>query len=289
LLDLLPGYSHVLIDFPQKSQKSLDFGIVPLSANLNEIKTANFVLTKNGIINGTVIDNKTLMPVPEATVRVQIASGLTGESAVISASIIKTIKTDSNGKFSFDIAAGNYDIIGQAAGYLENSTQTNAKSGEVSEIEVLLEPAGSIRGTVRDNLTNQPINKAIISLYGSGSLLKALAETDTNGNFSFPDIEPGEYNVRSAYTGFSPNTTLVNVVGHVTNNLEIYLNPTEIIVQLTPQYQHYSRGETINLTIRITNPAGTPLSGLTGVNLTLDNGTAHDGVEPISIPVTPIR
>jgi hypothetical protein len=28
-LDLLPGYSHVLIDFPQKSQKSLDFGIVP--------------------------------------------------------------------------------------------------------------------------------------------------------------------------------------------------------------------------------------------------------------------
>jgi hypothetical protein len=29
-LDLLPGYSHVLIDFPQKSQKSLDFGIVPL-------------------------------------------------------------------------------------------------------------------------------------------------------------------------------------------------------------------------------------------------------------------
>ncbi len=59
----------------------------------------------------------------------------------------------------------------------------------------------SLAGKVTDSETGEPILFGTVALYKNG-VLSLGTETDMNGNFNFPDIDPGTYDVEASYVGY---------------------------------------------------------------------------------------
>jgi len=59
----------------------------------------------------------------------------------------------------------------------------------------------SLAGKVTDSETGEPILFGTVALYENG-VLSLGTETDMNGNYNFPDIDPGTYEVEASYVGY---------------------------------------------------------------------------------------
>jgi len=59
----------------------------------------------------------------------------------------------------------------------------------------------SLAGKVTDSETGEPILFGTVALYKNG-VLSLGTETDLNGNYNFPDIDPGNYDVEASYVGY---------------------------------------------------------------------------------------
>jgi hypothetical protein len=67
---------------------------------------------------------------------------------------------------------------------------------------------GSFRGRVVDGVTGAPIESAALNLKGWGDATpQASTKTDSQGQFEFPSIEPGLYNISAEHPGHAPATT----------------------------------------------------------------------------------
>jgi hypothetical protein len=64
------------------------------------------------------------------------------------------------------------------------------------------EKSGSIRGTVVDSVTHQPLPRAEVSLVGHPTGDPKPTVTDASGAFVFDSIEPGEYQVAARHRNY---------------------------------------------------------------------------------------
>lgn len=86
-----------------------------------------------------------------------------------------------------------------------------------------LQAQTSLAGKVTDEETGEPILFGNVALYKSGVLVTG-AETDVNGNYSFPNLDPGTYDVEVSYVGYQPQRiTDVKVLAGKSNKLDIQL------------------------------------------------------------------
>lgn len=120
-------------------------------------------------------------------------------------------QTDEKGGYSLQgMTDGNYQV--NVAGQGVNYRRPFAVSGDTSgDIQL---PAVTITGTVIDSSTSQPIESAFVQAETGAetqSVSMKQAVTDSNGNFSIDDVDPGNYSVTARKTGYQLKTQSVSV------------------------------------------------------------------------------
>jgi len=160
--------------------------------HLSQIVPANPTL---GIIKGKIIDAQTGLPLSGAAVDL---SGPTPQSLV----------TASNGLFEFrDLESGNYSIAFSLSDYLGFTTTTQLNPDQTVDLGTLqmskdAEPeSGTLRGTITDSVTGQPLEGAKITVTGVA-----------NPTFTVAD---GSYQATNVPSGI-PVTATIEKDGYIT-------------------------------------------------------------------------
>ncbi|MEN0006687.1 MAG: carboxypeptidase regulatory-like domain-containing protein, partial [Bacteroidota bacterium] len=81
----------------------------------------------------------------------------------------------------------------------------------------------SLFGKVMDEESSEPVLFGSVALYKNGVLITG-TETDFDGNFNFPALDPGTYDVEVSYVGYQPKrVTGVKVLAGKANKVDIKL------------------------------------------------------------------
>jgi protocatechuate 3,4-dioxygenase beta subunit len=120
-------------------------------------------------------------------------------------------QTDDNGSYSLQgMTDGNYqvNVAGQGVNYRKVFTVSGDTAGDIQL------PGVTISGSVIDNSTSQPVDGATVQAE-AGAQTQAVsmkrAATDSNGNYSIDDVDPGNYQVTARKAGYQLKTQSVSV------------------------------------------------------------------------------
>ena len=212
-----------------------DNGIVnniPVTLNPGETDIGNdFVEEQNGSITGNVSDTN-------GNNLVGVTLSLldsTGATVTDSNGADITTTTDSNGDYTFnDVTPGNYQVqevqptgytdVSEVDGATEGGTDTDGGDNSIlNNIPVIVAPGeadtgndfveeqnGSISGNVSDTNSNNLENVTLRLLDSNGDPVNdsngaaITTTTDSNGNYTFSDVTPGNYQVAETQpTGYT--------------------------------------------------------------------------------------
>ena len=99
----------------------------PVTITADDTATLDFQLAPvDGILIGTIVNEETGAPVPNATVEV-----------VEGQNVVARGKTDSLGKFEFSLPPGTYDVVALAEGYIISEQSLAINSGETEESQFM--------------------------------------------------------------------------------------------------------------------------------------------------------
>lgn len=183
----------------------------------NATTTIDFALDPNpGAIAGQVTDAVTTDPIAGAIIKVYSGQIL-----------VSTALSDPNGDYQIpNLSPGNYILTASKATYQTQAKGATVTAGTTTIIDfALVAPPGAIAGTVTDAVTTNPIVGARVSVF-SGQAFIAGALTDVNGNYTIPDLAPGQYTViASAGTNYQTAAQGATVVGGMTTTVDFALQP----------------------------------------------------------------
>src|SRR3982751_799383 len=121
---------------------------------------------------------------------------------------------------------------------------------------------GSLRGTVSDSTSQQPVAGAQVQLVGTNRA----TSTDAAGVYRFTGVPSGQASVRVQRIGFSQRTTTVTVTDGATAAADIVLQPvvTTLSQVVVVGYGSSSRAEVTGAlsTVQASDIRGTPIAGL---------------------------
>ncbi len=216
-----------------------DTGVV-LGAGQN-VENVDFVNEKTATISGTVledIDGDGVGDLPEPGLVVSLLYS-DGTPVLDENGVAVETTTNTDGTYSFsDLSPGDYLVqttdpagfnsVGDTDGGDENQTSVNVVGTEdVTGIDFVDEQPGSISGTILEDIdgdgvgdTPVPAGITVTLLDENGDVLTSTT-TDANGDYSFPNLSPGNYEVvasdPSGYgsvldtDGGDPNSTSVTI------------------------------------------------------------------------------
>ncbi|MDX5475780.1 MAG: carboxypeptidase regulatory-like domain-containing protein, partial [Bacillaceae bacterium] len=171
-----------------------------------------------GEINGEV-KTEDGTPISNATVRID--------------SIGLETKTNALGQYRLGVGTGTYELKVTARGYEESVQLVNVPElGESIEANfTLVKVEGkTISGTVTDAVAENRIVEATVKLKEVGSnILLDEVTTDEEGNFEFPDLLDGSYELTLEANGYMPTSMIVDVEGEDVF-FEILLNSIQVAV-----------------------------------------------------------
>lgn len=90
---------------------------------------------------------------------------------------------------------------------------------------------GSISGTVRDNIDNEPLSGVRVDIIPGGTSVI----TGSNGVFSFRDMEAQDYTLNFSKEGYGSDTKKVTVVPGQNSDASVVLSQIAPILKVTPQ------------------------------------------------------
>ena len=192
-----------------------------------------------GVLQGTITDAMTLLPLASAKVLVATGTGV-------------SVLTDASGHYSMPLAPGTYTATGSATNYsslaISGITVVNATT---TTTNFALQPLpGALQGIVTNAVTGFPVQGALVALSGGLSLGKS-DTTDSEGRYSISSIIPGNYTATITQTYYDTKTATVAIPINATLTANFALTQTPGTIQGT-----------------ITGNAG-PIAGAT---VTLSNG-----------------
>lgn len=126
---------------------------------------------------------------------------------------------------------------------------------------------GDIVGVVTDAINGtQPLSGVQVSILPNGTS----TNTGSDGKFSFPQLEAGEYKIQFIKEGYETNTKSVTVVpGQVTNaDIQLTAVKQDALIQITPSTLNFGTTQT-ELSVKIQNNGNTS----TDWNLDLESHT----------------
>jgi hypothetical protein len=176
-----PGNYTIVISASGYQTKSFGFS---LDNNIATIINASLV-PNAGIISGTVINENTTNPISGATIK--LFQGTT---------FLTTTSTNTSGGYSFpNLAPGNYIVVAGATGYGTEFQGAVVSIGITTTVNFALRSQqGAIAGTVTDASTTNPISGATVTILNGNTIITSV-ETDVGGNYSAPNLTPGNYTV----------------------------------------------------------------------------------------------
>jgi protocatechuate 3,4-dioxygenase beta subunit len=179
---------------------------VVVDANVPSRAGVDFTLGTGGAIEGYVHDAATMQPIHGANVSILGSRNSSTPSASGSA------VTDANGYYRIGgLAEGNYTVMARAdvyrLQYYDNVSDLSlatavavTESQTTTDIDFMLQRMTSIRGTVTDRASNDPIRGAHIILDGSNT--RVVAVTNAHGEYHL-NVPPGSYHVKAEAFGYS--------------------------------------------------------------------------------------
>ncbi len=172
----------------------------------NQITIANASLIPNGgTIQGTVTNAMTSMPIAGASVFI-----------FQNRTLIASTTTNGSGTYTVDdLAPDSYVVLVTATGFQEQVEGAIVSSGMTTTADFALQlNPGSISGQVTDVQTSAPLEDAHIALF-KDSILVGFDNSDSSGNYTFPDLAPGNYAVVVTRTGYNSQFVGATVVSNV--------------------------------------------------------------------------
>ena len=107
---------------------------------------------------------------------------------------------------------------------------------------------GSISGTVRDNIDNEPLSGVRVDIIPGGTSVI----TGSNGVFSFRDMEAQDYTLNFSKEGYGSDTKKVTVVPGQNSDASVVLTQIAPILKVTPQKLDFEN-EATTLALDISN------------------------------------
>ncbi|MBE6949024.1 MAG: hypothetical protein E7456_04180 [Ruminococcaceae bacterium] len=162
---------------------------------------------------------------------------------------LSTIKTDESGKFSFNIAKGNYTLVISADGYRTLTSSQTVADDEIKYTEHILlmdnsqSGLGSAGGTVMNALDGKGLSNVTIKLRNdwnntSGPYCEYETTTSSSGRYTIENMPVGYYTVEASRHGYVTGYTNIIVLSDAErSDFDFTITPTlnedEIRIVLT--------------------------------------------------------
>ena len=132
--------------------------------------------------------------------------------------------SDSNGYYTISgLTPGSYQVTASKSGYASQTKPATVSSGSTTTVDFQLQPnPGKIGGRVTDASTGNGIAGATVSYSGPNS---GSVNTDSNGDYLTPDLQPGGYSVTASKSGYVPETKSTTVNSGQTSTVNFQLQP----------------------------------------------------------------
>lgn len=180
--------------------------------------------------------------------------------------------------YNLYLEPGDYTIIVRSPGYDSIELDVTVQYGETNELTVQLiySEGSSLVGTVRDSLTENPVEDLHVTLLKDG---ESVAETTTSaaGYYELKDLEPGEYTVEFQKDGYISHRESVDIKSGA-NELSIFMTPAPKIAV----YEDYFSGRNF---VQVFNDIGVEVTQLSGTEL-LDRAHEFDVIFINEIPTS---
>jgi large repetitive protein len=189
--------------FTSSGSRTLDrvkaTGFDSFSGNAIQSNTSVLTVTvqEASTINGTISDQSTGLILPNTTV--SLLQGMT---------TIATTQSNANGFYSFtNVTPGNYTVQASRVNYVTGTESVTASSGVSRTVNIALAPQPS---TISGNVSNGGAitNATVIVTNNLGAFVDSTT-TDAAGNYTFPTVTPGSYNITVTAPGFQSQTASV--------------------------------------------------------------------------------
>ncbi len=159
------------------------------------------------------------------TIRGAVINGLTGQptaQAVVSTTPpSSSVLTDAAGAFTMgDVPAGTYLVQAERVDVGSGTAQVAVTTGATATATIVLRSSsnlGAIRGRVRNTVSEEPLQGALVELLG----LDRSTMTDAEGTFIIDSIEPVRVTVRASKRGFIAAEQDVQVVAGLTSVVDV--------------------------------------------------------------------
>lgn len=185
------------------------------SVTANNTTIVNFSLTPNpGMISGTVSNASTTNPIPDAII--QVRNGFI---------VLATAITDENGNYNIpNLAPDTYTVTAIASGFQIQTKIATVNSNQATIINFSLNSnPGAILGTITDTVTTNPIPNATVVIFQGTTFIDSVL-TDVNGDYTIPNLAPGNYTVLAVAQGYQAAFSAEAVIAGATTTADFTLN-----------------------------------------------------------------
>ncbi|PFG06478.1 carboxypeptidase family protein [Bacillus sp. es.034] len=169
---------------------------VMITLSRGETVILNATLESNpATLTGNVREAGTLSPIENALIQVFAPDG----------TLLGVTLTDMNGNYTISgLPGGTVVTVVRATGYQTQLQSVTLTRGTTSTLNFLLagNPA-SVRGTVTDRQTGQPISQVLVQIFPIGSRVPIRSTlTDPEGFYILTGLPPGTYVIRFTASGY---------------------------------------------------------------------------------------
>ncbi|MFI0814406.1 MFS transporter [Streptomyces sp. NPDC021098] len=138
-------------------------------------------------------------------------AGATATATGADGEVAASATADEKGEFALpELASGAYTLTLSADGHRPHASQVELTAGEPMRVEVSLQPAARVRGTVRDQ-GGRPLEDARVALLDASGDVVGQSLTGADGTFGFEGLTGEHYTVVAS--GYAPATRPVTVGG----------------------------------------------------------------------------
>lgn len=191
--------------------------VIPVLLVPNGTETVNADLDPNpSTITGTVLNGQSATGIQGALVRVFNSDGV----------FITSILTDENGFYAISgLAAGQYTVIASADGFADGINIVTLSPGETESLNFSLSnQTATLRGIVRDNVNNQPIQSALVQVFRIGTSIPiASVLTNGSGEYVIGGLDPREYRVVFSADGYASEVFRIFLTNSEVRTLNVNL------------------------------------------------------------------
>ncbi len=183
-----------------------------------KVRSYEVVATKEGyfedLATATVVENATITvnfaldpdntPTPGSitgvVTRADNGSPLAGAS-VSTVPATSTVTTNATGQFTITgVAAGSYQVIVTATGYISASSNVTVTAGQVTTANFPL--TSNTQGSIAGVVTRQGTSQLLAGVSISTTPATSTTVTDANGHYQLNSVAPGSYRVNASLTGY---------------------------------------------------------------------------------------